>query len=126
MTQELHGGLKLEAYTRLLQELLLIQLQQASTIRPSSTQVKLVCRLVSVNHVHVLSCVCVLLIELQPRGYRPWPSCSRHTSQQTVRGMHTIPSTISHLACRWQNNNSGPGHVYCTPNFAEATQRRQQ
>ncbi|KAL3160912.1 hypothetical protein ABBQ38_009304 [Trebouxia sp. C0009 RCD-2024] len=38
VTQELRGGLKLEAYMRVLQELLLVQLQQASTIHPSSTQ----------------------------------------------------------------------------------------
>ena len=39
VTQEQHGALKLEAYMRLLQELLLIQLQQASITHPGTSQV---------------------------------------------------------------------------------------
>lgn len=39
VTQEQRGALKLEAYVRLLQELLLIQLQQASITHPGTSQV---------------------------------------------------------------------------------------
>lgn len=59
VTQELRGGLKLEAYMRVLQELLLVQLQQASTIHPSSTQVRR-CRAAQhhVIYVSVGACTC--------------------------------------------------------------------
>ena len=68
LTQQQRGSLKLEAYTRLLQELLLIQLQQATAMHSAPAWTLLS----QVSH-HWAS----TLIANRSQRYRPYASCSK-------------------------------------------------